>query len=154
MQRREEGVTACRSILWFYKGINIDGERLEQRWSILVMNVIGRLTNDRWLSRPYGRGKSKNKNREPAKIKATARRNIYILKQLVLARGKFYQYRPYWCIKIHIKFRWNRRNSSGLTFSNIAVLFYLHIACSWRGIPAQLNFDVIFLCFHFNFDIN
>ena len=39
-----------------------------------MMNVIGRLRNDRWLSGPYGRGKSKNKNRDPAKIKATARR--------------------------------------------------------------------------------
>ena len=73
MQRREEGVPACRSILRFYKGINIDGERLEQGWSILVMSVIGRLTNDRCLSGPYGRGKSKNKNPYPAKIKATAR---------------------------------------------------------------------------------
>ena len=59
-----------------------------------MMSVIGRLTNDRWLSGPYGRGKSKNKNRDPAKIKATAKQNIYILKRLGLARGKFYQYRP------------------------------------------------------------
>ena len=60
------------------------------------MSVIGRLTNDRWLSGPYGRGKSKNKNREPAKIKATTRRKIYILKQLGLVRGEFYQFRPYY----------------------------------------------------------
>ena len=101
MQRREEGVPACHSILWFYKGINIDGEWLEQRWSILVMSVIGRFTNDRWLSGTYGRMKSKNKNREPAKIKATARRNIYILKRLGLARGKFYQYHPYYLLLKH-----------------------------------------------------
>ena len=94
MQRPEEGVPACRSILWFYKGINIDGERLEQRGSILMMSVIGRLTNDRWLSGPSGRGKSKNKNREPDKIKATASRKIYILNRLGLAQGRFYQYRP------------------------------------------------------------
>ena len=33
----------------------------------MVMSVIGRLTNDHWLSRLYGRGKSKNKNQELAK---------------------------------------------------------------------------------------
>ena len=59
------------------------------------MSVIGRLTNERWLSGLYGRRKSKNKNRELAKIKATARRKIYIMKRLGLARGKFYQFRPY-----------------------------------------------------------
>ena len=95
MQRREEGVPACCSILWLYKGMIIDREQLEQRWSILVISVIGRLTNYRWLSCPYGWGKSKNENREPAKIKATARRKKYLLKRLGLARGKFYQYRPY-----------------------------------------------------------
>ena len=49
------------------------------------MSVIGILTNDRWLSGPYGRGKSKNKNQEPAKIKAMARQKMYILKLLGLA---------------------------------------------------------------------
>ena len=60
------------------------------------MSVIERLTNDRWLSGPYSRGKSKNKNRDPAKIKATARQKIYIMKRLGLARETFYQYRPYY----------------------------------------------------------
>ena len=58
----------------------------------MVMSVIGILTNDRWLSGKYVRGKSKNKNQEPAKIKATARRKIYILKRF--SARKLYQYRP------------------------------------------------------------
>ena len=59
------------------------------------MSVIGILRNYRWLSGPYGPGKSKNKNREPKKIKATARQKKYVLKRLGLARGTFYQHRPY-----------------------------------------------------------
>ena len=43
----------------------------------MVMSVIGILTNDRWMNGPYGQGKSKNKNQEPAKIKATARQKKY-----------------------------------------------------------------------------
>ena len=43
----------------------------------MVMSVIGRLTNDRWLSGPYGRGKRKIRTESRLKLRQWKNEKIY-----------------------------------------------------------------------------